>query len=104
MCGVSRLSPVRAKKKDFVGAAVASSSGAALWAKLVTAQPKQSSPAKFTARKNTFKAMKLLRCVDERNDTSFVLFCGSAGTQKGINPDELSPRNCPCMRYRRIAK
>jgi len=55
MCGVSRLSPARAIKNVFVGAAAASWSGAPPCAKLVTAQPKQSNAAYFTVRKNNFK-------------------------------------------------
>src|SRR5579863_10417953 len=88
MCGASRVSPVRAKKNDFVGAVVASPSDAAPWAKLVKAQPKQRSAANFILRKDTlFKAMKLPKCVNKRNDTS-----------------EFSPRNWPGIRYRRNAE
>src|ERR1700730_2968667 len=82
ICGALTLSPVRARKNDFVGGAVVSpfSSGAASWAKLVTVQHKQSRAASFKARMNAFKVTELPRWMNTQNDTSFVVFRG------GISP------------------
>jgi DMSO/TMAO reductase YedYZ molybdopterin-dependent catalytic subunit len=82
MYGASRRSPVRAIKNVFVGADGVFSSGAASWAKLVTAQPKQSSAANFNARKDTFKVIKLPGRVNTRNETSLLCFVKAPGRKR----------------------
>src|SRR5580692_5388474 len=79
--GALTLSPVRARKNDFVGGAVVSPfpSGAASWAKLVTAPHVQSSAANIAVRKITIKETTLQGLINTRNDTSFAVFRGSVG-------------------------
>src|ERR1700674_1526438 len=91
MCGALRLSPVRASKNDFVGIAEAPSSGAAPWAKVGIAQPRQSNDAYNATQKNNLRMTNLPRYINTRNDTSFVSFHGSGGTKERIALDRCSP-------------
>jgi hypothetical protein len=81
MYGPLRLSPARARKKDFVGVGAVSpfKSGAASCAKPAAVPHKQNSAANIAVRKNTIKVMILSGCVNTRKDTSFWVIRGSAG-------------------------
>ena len=91
MCGALRLSPVRASKNVFVGVAEDPSSGAAPWAKVGIAQPKQSNAVHIATRKNNSKMTNLRKYANTRNDTSFEAFRGSGGTRERIDLDKRSP-------------
>jgi hypothetical protein len=98
ICGALTLSPVRARKNDFVGGAIVSPfpSAAASWAKLVTALHKQSSAANVAVRKITIKTTRPPSYINTRNDTSFAVFRGSVGAER--DRARLSPEKPSSLR------